>query len=473
MMRILYTVALMAAIVFSFGACGDGGAVVPKISTATLPDGTVNKAYSQTLAASGDAPITWSIDGGALPAGLILAPTGTVTGTPTAEGTCIFTVKATNAAGFDTKLLTITIEAVPAISTGSLPNGAVGMPYNQTLRATGSAPITWSYDGALPAGLSLAANGIISGNPTAEGTSTFTVKATNAAGIGTRQLSIKIVEPLAEMVQITGGTFTMGSPANELNRDIDETQHSVTLTGFRMGKYPVTQGQYEALMGTNPSTYQLGGDRDQYLDGITDTSNFPVETISWYDALVFCNKLSVHEGLTPAYRISGSTDPDEWGTVPTDDSDARWDAVMIVAGSTGYRLPTEAQWEYACRAGTTTPFNTGENITTDQANYNGNEPYNGNPVGAYLRRTSDVAGYAPNAWGLYDMHGNAFEWCWDWYGEYPEEAQTNPAGPVSGVGRVERGGARSYGAQSLRSAYRSFNGPEFTSSLIGFRLARP
>jgi formylglycine-generating enzyme required for sulfatase activity len=159
--------------------------------------------------------------------------------------------------------------------------------------------------------------------------------------------------------------------------------------------------------------------------------------------------------------------------VPTEDSDAVWDAVGVVARSTGYRLPTEAQWEYACRAGTTTPFNTGNNITTAQANYNGNEPYNGNPVGAYLRRTSDVASYAPNVWGLCDMHGNVWEMCGDWYGDYSSGAQTDPTGPISGHLRVDRGGSRAHPGQSLRSAYRGFISPSFRSSLDGFRLVRP
>jgi formylglycine-generating enzyme required for sulfatase activity len=124
------------------------------------------------------------------------------------------------------------------------------------------------------------------------------------------------------------------------------------------------------------------------------------------------------------------------------------------AGSNGYRLPTEAQWEYACRAGTTTPFSTGNNITTDQANYDGTRPYNDNPAGVYRARTMQVGSFAPNAWGLHDMHGNVWEWCWDWYDDYPSAAQADPSGAVFGGHRVRRGGSWGYGGRYLRSAAR-------------------
>jgi formylglycine-generating enzyme required for sulfatase activity len=262
----------------------------------------------------------------------------------------------------------------------------------------------------------------------------------------------------ANMVRINGGTFTMGSPASEPNHDSDETQHQVTVSPFYMGKYPVTQKEYQQVMGTNPSNFK--GD------------NLPVEKVSWYDALVFCNKLSMREGLSPAYRINGSTDPAAWGTVPTD-SNAMWDAVTIVAGSNGYRLPTEAQWEYACRAGTTTPFSTGNNITTSQANYDGNYPYNNNAKGEYRQRTTSVGSFQPNAWGLYDMHGNVWEWCWDRYGSYLSGAQTDPTGAVSGNHRVLRNGSWRFYGQYLRSADRGSGGPILTYSHFGFRLVRP
>jgi formylglycine-generating enzyme required for sulfatase activity len=260
------------------------------------------------------------------------------------------------------------------------------------------------------------------------------------------------------MVRINGGTFTMGSPSSEASRFDYDVQHRGTVSSFYMGKHQVTQEEYETVMGTNPSNWK--------------GYNLPVEQVSWYDALVFCNKLSMREGLSPAYSINGNTDPARWGTVPTS-SNSTWNAATMVAGSTGYRLPTEAEWEYACRAGTTTPFNTGNNITTSQANYNGNNPYNNNAKGTYRQRTTVVGSFTSNAWGLYDMHGNVWECCWDWYGAYPTSAQTDPAGASSGSSRVVRGGSWYGSALQVRSANRLSYRPSDRGMDIGFRLVRP
>jgi formylglycine-generating enzyme required for sulfatase activity len=234
--------------------------------------------------------------------------------------------------------------------------------------------------------------------------------------------------------------------------------HTVTLTGFQMSKYPVTQAQYEAVMGSNPSNFKTNITAGEVQE------NRPVEQVSWYDALVFCNKLSKAEGLAPAYEILGSDDPDVWGTVPTT-SNSYWNAVIIVAGSNGYRLPTEAQWEYAAKGGSLSQSYTyaGSDTVGDVAWY----ATNGGG------KTHEVGKKDPNELNLYDMSGNVVEWCWDWYGTYSGTAQTDPLGAVSGSSRVVRGGYWDYSAENVRSAYRVSDNPSNRFYGIGFRLVRP
>ncbi|MBO5792506.1 MAG: SUMF1/EgtB/PvdO family nonheme iron enzyme [Lentisphaeria bacterium] len=228
-----------------------------------------------------------------------------------------------------------------------------------------------------------------------------------------------------EMVKIKAGTFTMGSPEGELGRHGTEKQHQVTLTkDYWLGKFEVTQAQYEAIMGNNPSSYK--------------GSNRPVEKVSWEDAKEFCNKLNERYA----------------GKLPT-----------------GYRfdLPTEAQWEYACRAGTTTALNNGTNLTSES------ECSNLNEVGWYDKNCGSAGHKAvgqkrPNNWGLYDMHGNVLEWCRDWYAPYTGDA-TDPTGPTSGSYRVYRGGCWRYSAKGCRSAVRFCIIPGLRNSFYGFRLA--
>jgi formylglycine-generating enzyme required for sulfatase activity len=243
----------------------------------------------------------------------------------------------------------------------------------------------------------------------------------------------------AGFVLIRGGTFTMGSPAQEAERGQDETQHRVTVSDFYMAASPVTQREYRELIGENPSEFK--GD------------NLPVENVTWFDAVRFCNARSTRERLTPAYTIQGNN--------------ITWNQ-----NANGYRLPTEAEWEYACRAGTTTPFYTGNNVTTDQANYNGNNPYNGNQKGIFRGRTTPVGSFTPNPWGLYDMHGNVVDWCWDRYGAYEGVPETDPVGPVTGAARVGRGGSWGIRGSSQRSAWRIHAGPSYVDGRLGFRLAR-
>jgi formylglycine-generating enzyme required for sulfatase activity len=246
-------------------------------------------------------------------------------------------------------------------------------------------------------------------------------------------------------VLINGGTFTMGSPANEVDRFYDEDQHQVTASSFYMGKYEVTQKEYREIMGTNPSYFK--GD------------NLPVERVSWYDAIEYCNARSLKEGLTPAYTIDKSQkDPNN----KNDRDTVKW-IVTWNRNANGYRLPTEAEWEYACRAGTTTAYNTGANRSINSGWYEENSGDRTHPVGQK----------PANAWGLYDMDGNVHEWCWDWYGKYPSESQTNPMGASSGSGRVPRGGSWFAPAEDSRSAERSNTLPISRHEFLGFRLVRP
>jgi len=301
----------------------------------------------------------------------------------------------------------------------------------------------------------------------------MTFKPNDSLNYNNKTKDVEITVSMVKMVQIQAGSFFMGSPKNEKGRFTNEDpQHLVTLKGFFMSECQVTQGMYEAVMGNNPSEHKNPVAGESGTPG-----KLPVECVSWYDAIVFCNKLSVMDGLTPVYRIhvfNNSTDPADWGPIPESDTDPNivlWDSVEMVSGSNGYRLPTEAQWEYACRAGTDTLW------------YNGNDQTNVGDI-AWFRDNSGLITHkvglkTPNMWGLYDMVGNVREWCWDWYDEfyYDYSAAFEPTGPVTGYSRIMRGGYyRCLNIWDTRSAYRNVLGGIYTYSKyggIGFRIVRP
>ena len=251
-------------------------------------------------------------------------------------------------------------------------------------------------------------------------------------------------------ILVDGGTFTMGSPVTENWRIEDEVQHEVTVSSLYVDPYETTQEEYTRLMGTNPSSFE--------------GEDLPVENISWFDAIAFANAKSIDAGLTPVYKISGEV--------------VTWDM-----SANGYRLPTEAEWEFFCRAGTQTPFNTEHSLDAEGANFYGHYPYEieenyfddsvleARP-GEYRQTTIAVGSFEPNNWGLYDCHGNVNEWCWDYYGDYSKAAVKDPAGPDSGTRHVYRGGGWNDFAKNMRSAYRAAGQADLATYNLGIRLVR-
>ena len=250
-------------------------------------------------------------------------------------------------------------------------------------------------------------------------------------------------------VLIPAGTFTMGSPLTEVSRGTNETQYTVTLSAFRISKYEITNAQFAAFLNAKSI-----GSNGLYAEGAYPTR-----------ALIAANS---SYGLT----YSGSLWIPVTGFESCPAINVTWFGATEFATYVGGILPTEAQWEYACRGGTTTPFNTGNFLTNQQANYDWAYPYNGgtNTVTTRPGKTLTVGSYAANDYGLYDMHGNAWEWCSDWYGIYPSSTQTNPTGATTGTYRVIRGGCWNSTALRSRSAYRNNYLPQDPDYGIGFRL---
>ena len=245
-----------------------------------------------------------------------------------------------------------------------------------------------------------------------------------------------------ELIEMSAGRFEMGAPESEAGSRLDERPvHEVRITQpFWLGVYEVTQAQYEAVTGENPSYFSSSGGGAKKVAGM-NTDRFPVEQVSWKEAVEYCRLLSARPEEIEAGRI--------------------------------YRLPNEAEWQYACRAGTQTPFYFGESLGSDQANINGNFPYGGAERGPFLGRTCDVGSYEPNAFGLYDMHGNVAEMMNDWYARYyfEDSPGVDPQGPEKGSDKVVLGGSWGTDAARCRSSFRRSNATSGSAYFFGFRVA--
>lgn len=264
-----------------------------------------------------------------------------------------------------------------------------------------------------------------------------------------------------ELVLIESGTFQMGSPNNESGRRDDEWLHSVRITRqFFIGKYEVTQMQYESVMKSNPSAFRTAPEG-------TDIRRFPVESVTWFDAIEFCNRLSKQDGYPPYYELS-EVKHSEKSIVS---------AGVKVKGGNGFRLPTEAEWEYACRAGTSTPFHFPGRNTGKQSNVKATRATGAYGIGSTWKdheRTTQVGSYPPNTLGLHDMLGNAGEWVWDWYDRdfYRDSPKQDPTGPETGRHRVLRGGSWLVTEANSRSASRFYHTSDERKNYAGFRVAR-
>lgn len=267
------------------------------------------------------------------------------------------------------------------------------------------------------------------------------------------------IEIVSDMIFVQGGIFDMGDNFYEGNSN-ELPIHSITLGNFLIGKCEVTQYEWTQYMSAD--TYDCGsGD------------NYPVYYVSWYKVLVYCNKRSEAEGLTPCYSIRGTTNTTSWSTIPTS-SNSTWDAVICDWRANGYRLPSEAEWEYASRGGIHSTDNfrysgcLNEAELTDFAWYDGNYTGESHPVGTK----------ADNQLGIFDMTGNVWEWCWDLYSEsyyqdcIDDSISLNPYGPVSGSFRIGRGGGWFNDSGYCRVAYRGYDFPYSNYDYLGFRVAR-
>ena len=265
---------------------------------------------------------------------------------------------------------------------------------------------------------------------------------------------------------IRAGTFVMGSPEDEANRRIDERQHDIRIANaYLLGVGEVTQAEFRQVMQIEPSWFSARG-KGKAKVGEKPTDRFPVESVTWFDALEFCNRLSKLDGLPAYYRLEHVKH----------EADKIVAAEVSVLGGLGYRLPTEAEWEYACRAGGRGPYHAVEDKKGLRGNFQYRQTvlYGSRTKIAGFGRSTEVGSYAPNPWGLHDMHGNVAEWVWDWYDEdyYAASSASDPTGPQTGHHRVLRGGSWLVQQSSCRCATRFWQVPAEGKYYVGIRVAR-
>ena len=255
------------------------------------------------------------------------------------------------------------------------------------------------------------------------------------------------------------GTSIAGTESWIPSSEVFVSGRVLEINSFYMSDHEVTRAEYKEVIGSDPSTAKAY-DKDGHELTVDAAGKNPVNGVSWYDALVYCNKRSIKENLTPCYKINDKTDPADWGTVPTS-SDSTWNAATCDFTADGYRLPTEAEWEWAARGGDGYEY-AGSDTIDEVAWYADNTNKTG---------TRDVKTKKENGYGLYDMSGNVWEWCWDWY-ENNISSGTPASGSASGFNRCLRGGSWGNYANSARVAYRYYDHPYYRDSSCGFRVVR-
>jgi len=425
-----------------------------------------------SVEASGTAPFTYQWYRGNV--GVTSAPVGTNSAsftTPVLTATTRYWVKVSNVFGEAQSVLsTITIGVAPSINTHpastSINSGSTA---TLSVVASGSTPLTYQwYQGSVgttttPVGTSTASFT----TPALTATTTYWVRVSNGAGNVNSTLATVTVTAVTTptgFALIPAGSFTMG---DALDGDSNAPTHTVNVSAFYMAQNLVTKAQWDTVR-----TWAISNGYSDLAAGAGKASNHPVQTITWWDGVKYCNARSQQEGLTPVYTVSGAVM--KTGTT----------APVVNWAANGYRLPTEAEWEKAARGGLSGKrFPWGDTISQGQANYYATSGYSYDLSGAVNNYhptyatgsypyTSPVGSFAANGYGLYDMAGNVWQWCWDWYGTYDTGTPTDPRGVSSGTYRVLRGGGWFNSAIYCRVAVRGDSLPSSTDYFIGFRVAR-